>query len=286
MLSFALLSPVATLLTHTVCVYNDAAFVLTWRLKNVDTGAESAEVTHYPVGQVRCLSAKMSGVAAGTALVPVVHAVWGKTITASEPVVFEPSNVSSITYVCKGTTLDFACKPETPPPTAGEVVKDMGAFLTGFAEAIAPGLGFQLCLEDANKTYTDVVQAVEWFESGINLKRPTNIVKAFELVGHILSAAAAAIAECVKDAVALVSKIKGAAAALSGNVLAILKIVVDEAIHIWQDRKELTDDCQTTAADWKAGDFEGSGRAVGDITSVIIAGLAAKPVEYESAWLA
>ena len=99
----------------------------------------------------------------------------------------------------------------------------------------------QASFDAANQTHADVVAAVEWFESGINLKRPANIVKAFELVGRILSAAAGAIVECVKDAVALVTKIKGAAAALSGNVLAILKIVLDETIHIWQDRKELTD---------------------------------------------
>ena len=91
-----------------------------------------------------------------------------------------------------------------------------------------------------------------------------------------------AIGECVKEAAELAARISTAAKALSGNVLAIIKVVVDEFVHIWQDRKEITDDCKTTAADWRAGDFEGAGAAVGNITKIIIDGLQAE-VEVEAA---
>lgn len=258
----------------TICVYNDAAFVLDWRLKNVATGAESATVSHYPVGQVKCLSVNSTvGGVAGAAVVPVVHAVLGKTESGASPVLYDPANASQVTYVCKGTTLDFSCVPGPPPPTAADVAKDMGAFLAGFATALGPELGFESCVRDINATYRAVLATVDFFESGINHKTAPSVLKAFELIGGILKDIGEAIVDCVKDAVQLAAKVKAAAAALSGNVLAIIKVVIDDFVHIWHERKEITEDCKTTSADWRAGDFEGAGRAVGNITAIIISGL-------------
>ena len=116
----------------------------------------------------------------------------------------------------------------------------------------------------------------------LGTKTPSSVIRAFELIGGILVDVGRAIGECVKEAAELAARISTAAKALSGNVLAIIKVVVDEFVHIWQDRKEITDDCKTTAADWRAGDFEGAGAAVGNITKIIIDGLQAE-VEVEAA---
>ena len=82
-----------------------------------------------------------------------------------------------------------------------------------------------------------------------------------------------AIKDCSKDAAELAAKVSGASKALKGNAMGIIKVVVDDFIHIWRDRYEITDDCKTAAADWRAGDFEGAGRAVGNITAIVIKGL-------------
>jgi hypothetical protein len=84
---------------------------------------------------------------------------------------------------------------------------------------------------------------------------------------------AAAVMACVKDAKDFVAKIKDVAAALSGNVWSIIKVVIDEAVHIFHERKELTADCKTCASSWRGGDYKGSGNAVGEIVGIIIAGL-------------
>merc|ERR1711898_34992 len=154
----------------------------------------------------------------------------------------------------------MGCREEPPPPTAADVAGDMGEFLLGFAESLAPQLGFSDCVSDLNTTYRAVKATVDLFESGINQKNPVAVLKAFELISSVLKDVSAAIKDCSKDAAELAAKVSGASKALKGNAMAIIKVVVDDFIHIWRDRYEITDDCKTTAADWRAGDFEGAGR--------------------------
>merc|ERR1712046_22080 len=82
-----------------------------------------------------------------------------------------------------------------------------------------------------------------------------------------------AIADCVKEAAAFAAKMSQIGAALSGNVWSIIKVVVDELVHIFHERKELTADCKTVVTAWRGGDYESSGKAVGDIVGIIIGGL-------------
>merc|ERR1711871_779925 len=163
----ALASADITLTASSVCVYNDAAFVLHWKLQS--GSASSSSTKSYPVWQSRCLDTSGLNVTAGATLQPVVSAVWGKTVTASQPVLFDPINASQVTYVCKGTTLDFSCTQEaSPPPTAGNVTADIAQFLLGFTEGLGTEIGFAQCLSDVNKTYEAVRAVVDFFEAGFN----------------------------------------------------------------------------------------------------------------------
>eukprot|EP00662_Eupelagonemidae_sp_cell21_P021721 gene21721-37839_t len=75
------------------------------------------------------------------------------------------------------------------------------------------------------------------------------------------------------------------AAVLSGDVWSkdasdttIIKVVVEDAVHIFRERKELTADCKACSADWRAGDYtpppcKGSGAAVGSIVGIVVDGL-------------
>lgn len=257
----------------TMCVYNDAAFVLKWHLKDSSTSAVSAETKSYPVGQVKCLPlGGLSNVSAGDSVFPVVKAVWGKEIQAASPVLYDTINATQITYVCKGTTLDFHCDQGKMPPTAANVTKAVGEFMLGFVDGLGSEIGFVDCLNDINKTFSDIVAIVEFFESGFHGKSPGAIVKAFELIGDMLKDVGAAITACVKDAEDLATKIKDLASALSGNPVAIIKIIVEDAIHVWRERTEISTDCKTTSADWKAGDYQGSGQAVGKVVGIILGG--------------
>jgi len=259
----------------TVCVYNDAAFVLKWKLHNNDNGAESSESKTYPVGQTKCMDATSAGanVTAGTSLVPKVRAILGKEITADATVLYDPANATQVTYVCKGTTLFFHCHQAPPPPSAKNVTKAVGEFLLGFTEGLGDKIGFASCLADIKATFHDIVTIVDLIENGINGRVVPAILKAFKLLGDLLKDVSAAVTACVADATAFAAKMKAVGAALSGNAVAIIKVVLDELVHIFHDRAEITTDCKTTVAAWRGGDYQGSGKAVGDIVGVIIGGL-------------
>lgn len=273
--------PVTEIVTATpqtassICVYNDAAFVLKWHLKNKDTGASSSETNSYPVWETKCMSATAAGstVSAGAALTPVVQAVWGKEVTASSPVLYDPINATQVTYICKGTTLDYDCKQGPAPATAKNVTEAALKFLLGFTEGLGTEIGFADCMKDIETAYHDITTIVDFFESGINHKTVSAVVKAFELIGELIKDIAKAIGVCVKDAKSFIAKMKDVAAALTGNIWSIIKIVVDEAVHIYHDRAELTADAKTTVTSWRGGDYKSSGHAVGDIVGIIIAGL-------------
>eukprot|EP00658_Telonema_sp_P-2_P079230 TRINITY_DN75_c0_g1_i1.p1 TRINITY_DN75_c0_g1~~TRINITY_DN75_c0_g1_i1.p1 ORF type:complete len:291 (+),score=97.93 TRINITY_DN75_c0_g1_i1:187-1059(+) len=258
-----------------VCIYNDAAFVLKWHLKDTDSGASSSETSAYPVWQTKCLNVKdaMPSASDGAAVVPVIQAVWGKEITASQNLMFDSINATQISYVCKGTTLDFSCQQQPPPPTAGNVTKKVGDFMLGFAEGLGADIGFADCIQDVNATVHVIESLVDMFEGGINWKSLSTIVKAFELLGELIKDIAEAVNVCVKDAQAFVAKMKDLATALSGDVLSILKVVIDEAVHIFRDRVELTNDCKGTVTSWRGGDFKDAGKDVGDIVGIILNGL-------------
>ena len=262
------------LTANSVCVYNDAAFVLHWKLADKDSGVDSGSTKSYPVWQSKCIdTTSMANVSAGDSLVPVVSAVWGKTVTPSETVLYDPINATQVTYVCKGTTLDFSCARGPPPPTAATVAKEVGQFVLGFTEGLGTEIGFADCLADVNQTARDIKAVVDFFESGFNHKTIPAIIKAFELIGTMLKDFGTAITACVKDAKDFAAKIHDVAAALTGNVLDIIKVVVEDAVHIWKDRTEITTDCKAVSTDWRGQDFKGAGKAVGDIVGIIIAGL-------------
>merc|ERR1711907_40062 len=257
-----------------VCVYNDAAFVLKWHLEDVDSKSASPESNSYPVWQTKCLQvSSIPNVTQGASVVPVVKAIWGKEIILGQPALYDTVNASVINYICKGTTLDFNCAQGPPPPTAGNVTKKVGDFMLGFTEGLGAKIGFEDCIQDVNATVHVIEAIVDFFETGLNLKKIPAVGKAFELLGELVKDIAAAVTACVKDAEAFVAKMKALAGALSGNVLDVVKVVIDEAVHIWRERTEITDDCKGTATSWRGGDFKGAGKDVGDMVGIILNGL-------------
>lgn len=209
----------------------------------------------------------------GAALVPVVKAVLGKTVVVSDPVLYDSRHVSQITYICHGTIVGFSCKAGAPPLPAANVTRDAGKFLLGVVDGLAVGMGFSDCIKDIDATYRSIVDIVTFFKTGINHKTPLAIAKAFELTGVLLKDFATALAACTKVAKQQVDKITSLAAALSGDVWAIIKVIVNEGLHIFHGRKEITGDCKAVSADWDAGDFEGSGKALGDVVGVLLGGI-------------
>ena len=124
-----------------------------------------------------------------------------------------------------------------------------------------------------NRARFQITTIVDFFENGINGRVVHAIVKAFELLGGMLKDLGQAIAACVKDAQAFAAKMKSVGKALSGDAMAIIKVVIDELVHIFHERAEITADCKTTVTSWRGGDYLSSGKAVGDIVGIIMNGL-------------
>jgi len=252
-----------------VCVYNDAAVVLSFHVKDAGTGDCTAETSSYPVWKVRCLKpSDLGGFPHGATLVPVIHAAWGKTYEAP-PITYDSIRASQVTYVCKGSAFGFSCSPDESPITPGDVTKDMGEFTLGFAKGLGHELGFDGCEQHIADVYNAVVKMVSDFKKGINHQITTVVLDAFRLVADLLMA----VGSCVKAVHGLTAKFKDIALSLSGDPLSLIKTIVKEGMHIYHDRKDLTNDCKAVVTDWDAGDFQGSGYAVGDIVGDRIGGL-------------
>ena len=58
-----------------------------------------------------------------------------------------------------------------------------------------------------------------------------------------------------------------------------LQVVIDDIVHVYHERTEISDDCKSTATHWRAGDFKGAGSAVGDIVGIILGGLEAAALQ-------
>jgi len=160
------------------------------------------------------------------------------------------------------------------------VAKDVGQFVLGFFDGVGSKLGFGDCVQDINDTVKNIKTTVDYFERGFNKTSADSIAQAFKFVSVILKDFGTVITDCAKDAATLAEKMKSLATALSGNPEAIVKILVTDVIHVWHDRKEITDDCKNVVSDWRAQDYEGSGMAVGLITGELLNGLATVPELY------
>merc|ERR1740121_2771974 len=125
-------------------------------------------------------------ISTGASIVPVVQALLGKEVTASDTVIYDSGNVSQVTYTCRGTTLDYSCKPGPAPLPAKNVTVDVGEFILGFAEGLGKDIGFADCIDNMNQTYEDIRVMVDFFEHGFKHKAPASIAKAFELIGDMI----------------------------------------------------------------------------------------------------
>merc|ERR1712048_663319 len=99
-----------------------------------------------------------------------------------------------------------------------------------------------------------------------------SIMKAFQLTGIVLKDFSEAIPLCVKDSKSFALKVTEVASALSGNVFEVIKVLIEDGVHVWTDRAEITADAKKTATFWHAGDYKGAGEAVGAIVGIILEG--------------
>lgn len=255
-----------------ICVYNAGKFLLKWKLVNVDTGDDQEWTSNYVHGEVNCLTA-VDATWMGARLQLVVQADFGKTFNTTEPVVYDPSEVAPMYYVCQGVALNFSCSDAEPAPLPeADAVNDVSDFSLGFVKGLSLEIvkGFAECFENIRKTYQDILSAVDLFEHGINGKTVDKVKKAFGIVGKLILDIATAIGQCLVGYKEVTDLMFNLGSKLVGGVMGPISVVVGPVVHITLHAKEITAECITTVSDWRAGDFMGSGLAVGKIVGMLL----------------
>jgi hypothetical protein len=87
---------------------NNAGFVMNFEV-HTSTGLRTGDSGNYPVDQTRVIDLGSLGIAEGTEIFPVVHAILGKT-NSGEPHVSYSANGQIATYEVRGTTLNYSVK--------------------------------------------------------------------------------------------------------------------------------------------------------------------------------
>lgn len=89
------------------CV-NAAGFVMSFDVRTA-SGLRTSSSGNYPIDQSRTIDLGDVGLAEGTEIWPVVHAVLGKTKSGNPHVTYQ-KNGQLATYEVKGTTLNYSVK--------------------------------------------------------------------------------------------------------------------------------------------------------------------------------
>lgn len=173
-----------------------------------------------------------------------------------------------------GQPLPEMCLPHNKSAVLGneQQLAGLGDFILGFANGLGTALNLTACAKDWVNVRGDVSAAVQFFESGFNLKDPQAIAEALKLTGSVFSDLGDAIQLCAADEGGLAKKLKVIAGALQGNKLDKLKIEEGESIQLVTERRELTADAAAFVKGWRGGDSASAGRALGDIAGILVEG--------------
>jgi hypothetical protein len=90
-----------------IAVVNDAGFVMSFEAQTA--GGKTGSSGTYPIDQSKTIDLGETPFREGLEFWPVIHAVWGKTQSAKDHVVFK-LNGQTATYEVRGTTLDYSIK--------------------------------------------------------------------------------------------------------------------------------------------------------------------------------
>ena len=93
----------------TVCVVNDAAFIMDFQLKDMMTNIAGNTTSKFDMLRTECQFIKdvVPDVEHGDLIMPSVKAIAGDANTA---VIYHNQTSEVATFSCRGTTLDYTCK--------------------------------------------------------------------------------------------------------------------------------------------------------------------------------
>jgi len=113
LISVVPVDPLSPIQASRVCVLNQAAFVLHYDVQNLRTEQWLGQSGNFPVTTKKCIDlSAVDGLKDGDQLQAQVHAVAGKDYRPKRIVEYS-ADAFEVTFVCKGTTLNFKCEAVT-----------------------------------------------------------------------------------------------------------------------------------------------------------------------------
>eukprot|EP01136_Pigoraptor_vietnamica_P018387 Opistho-1_new@5372 len=146
--------------------------------------------------------------------------------------------------------------------------KDVGLLFEGILAGLVEDVGnITACVGDGEAAFNDFETALTDLKTGFADKDTKAIFAAFKQIGAGVNEFKAALVACG------ISKL---ASELTSVVTELeqpegwIKIVVQEAVTIFKNLKEITADCHQASDDWAAQNYEGAGEAIGRIIGLFL----------------
>ncbi|EGC35574.1 hypothetical protein DICPUDRAFT_91999 [Dictyostelium purpureum] len=149
-------------------------------------------------------------------------------------------------------------------------ITEIGQFLIGFADGMEITLNpnSQACLNGAENTLNEFVTGFQLIDSGFKSKSISQVGVGIQDLGIAIQSIPVVYQSC--GITQFVSDIEDIAKELSSGADGVVEFILKEALEIWKNKHNLTDDFKTMIADWKSGDFADCGKELGTIVGVLI----------------
>ncbi|KAL0487137.1 hypothetical protein AKO1_001028 [Acrasis kona] len=142
-------------------------------------------------------------------------------------------------------------------------------FLKGFLVGASGTFGnAEKCARDYQVIMDDIHFAVDHLSSGFSSKSAGDIGRGIASLGHGAIHVALSYKDC--GAEGFVKSIEKIGKDMAGGPLGLLKVVVKEAINIFSNRKDLTNEFKGLTSKWRGGDYYGSGVEAGRIVATLM----------------
>jgi len=275
-----------------ICVYNNGMTFLSFQVYQwVAAKADyfvvegTTATTEYPVYQSKCFSLRdHAAISPGVQVVPVLSAYLGlpphhtqvipKTEGGDfETVTYDPNFAVQVSYVCTSHLLSFdmTCTQSPPPPTADDVAKDTELFLQGLGDELSDAFGpAKDCKQEGQQLYKDISNFITTMEDGINGLEAYKVIQGFKEIVPVAKEVILTLKACKKAEESAKQKLVEVISILSGNIVTLIKVGVSEAVTIVANKGALTTDAQAVVTCWKGGDYQGSGKALGQIIAILL----------------
>ncbi|EFA76764.1 hypothetical protein PPL_09515 [Heterostelium album PN500] len=152
---------------------------------------------------------------------------------------------------------------EQKPVSSGPSPAQFGDFVLGFVAGmeIAMNGNSTECVVESNATFDDFANGFTLIGEGFDHLSASDVEQGIELVGEGLAQIPQILSLC--GVTEFIGDIVNVAKELSSGTGGIIEVILKEALNIFHNREDITEDWKNMVNDWKSGDYQSSGQNLG-----------------------